>query len=156
MASIKSEIQCCSLPFRGNENLSTKWGSNLGRCDTLGSGRLIIIIIVTMSILHKVAVFQEVRAYFSIGGTIYHSDPVSFNPLPDEIFEVWWSTNVEKFLRIIITMKIWIFLVLIPCLLGASQHICFSSSPSWQICQTRALLCFKVDPYIRGVCVCTV
>ena len=48
----------------------------------------IIIIIMTMSILHKVAVFQEVRAYFSIGGTIYHSDPVSFNPLPDEIFEV--------------------------------------------------------------------
>ena len=47
-----------------------------------------IIIIMTMSILHKVAVFQEVRAYFSIGGTIYHSDPVSFNPLPDEIFEV--------------------------------------------------------------------
>ena len=55
-----------------------------------------IIIIMTMSILHKVAVFQEVRAYFSIGGTIYHSDPVSFNPLPDEIFEVWWSTNVAK------------------------------------------------------------
>ena len=55
-----------------------------------------IIIIMTMAILHKVAVFQEVRAYFSIGGTIYHSDPVSFNPLPDEIFEVWWSTNVEK------------------------------------------------------------
>ena len=49
---------------------------------------IIIIIIMTMSILHKVAVFQEVRAYFSIGGTIYHSDPVSFNPLPDEIFEV--------------------------------------------------------------------
>ena len=34
------------------------------------------------------AIFEEVRAYFSIGGTIYHSDPVSFNPLPDEIFEV--------------------------------------------------------------------
>ena len=34
------------------------------------------------------AVFEEVRAYFSIGGTVYHSDPVSFNPLPDEIFEV--------------------------------------------------------------------
>ena len=49
---------------------------------------IIIIIIITLSILHKVAVFQEVRAYFSIGGTIYHSDPVSFNPLPDEIFEV--------------------------------------------------------------------
>ena len=49
---------------------------------------VITIITITMSILHKVAVFQEVRAYFSIGGTIYHSDPVSFNPLPDEIFEV--------------------------------------------------------------------
>ena len=75
--------------------------------------------------------------------------PTRFSRFDDQ--QMW-----KKFLRIIITMKIWIFLVLIPCLLGASQHICFSSSPSWQICQTRALLCFKVDPYIRGVCVCTV
>jgi hypothetical protein len=34
-----------------------------------------------------VAVFAEVRAYFSVGGQTYHPDPVSFSPLPDEIFE---------------------------------------------------------------------
>ena len=36
------------------------------------------------------------RAYFSIGGTIYHSDPVSFNPLPDEIFEVIFFKDDEE------------------------------------------------------------
>ena len=35
----------------------------------------------------EVALFKELRAFFSIGGKIFSGEPVSFTPLSDEIFE---------------------------------------------------------------------
>ena len=48
----------------------------------------------------EVAVFSELRVYFSIGGEIFHPDAISYSPLPDEIFEEPRNVSVALHRRV--------------------------------------------------------
>ena len=41
----------------------------------------------SFTISHEIAVFTELKTYFSMGGEVFTSNPVTYSPLADETFE---------------------------------------------------------------------